>query len=282
MKILRSAKALRNFVRQAERPLVLVPTMGALHRGHAELIRRARSRAKTVVVSVFVNPTQFGPREDLQKYPRPFLQDVRLCRELGADVVFAPAVEEMYPPEASTTFVEETSLSLPLCGKSRPGHFRGVCTIVAKLFLLSEPDAAVFGEKDWQQLAVIRRMVKDLFFPVQILAAPTVREPDGLALSSRNAYLTPAQRAVAPGIYRALAEAANGPWTPAEAARRARLAIEKIPGAKVEYVEAVDAATLQPAQDRSIAARLLAAVRLGTTRLIDNVALPAVREGRKP
>ncbi|MCX7868488.1 MAG: pantoate--beta-alanine ligase [Terrimicrobiaceae bacterium] len=277
MRILRTAKAMRAFARGAPRPIALVPTMGALHRGHAELIGRARRQGATVVVSIFVNPTQFGPGEDFQKYPRPFAKDAALCRSLGVDAVFAPEADEMYPPGRASTFVEETRLSLPLCGAARPGHFRGVCTVVAKLFQICDPDAAFFGEKDWQQLAVVRRMVEDLFFRVKIISVPTVREPDGLALSSRNAYLSPAQRQLAPGIYRALARAAEGRSRPEAAARKARAAIEKIPGASVDYVEAVDALSLEPARTRLRPARLLAAVRLGDTRLIDNVPLPALR-----
>lgn len=271
MKILRSPRAMRAWALAAPRPLVLVPTMGALHEGHAELIRLARRHGRCAAVSIFVNPTQFGPREDFQKYPRPFARDVALCRELGVDAVFAPLASSIYPPQKSTTFVEETQLSLPLCGRSRPGHFRGVCTIVAKLFHICAPDAAVFGEKDWQQLAVVRRMVDDLFLPVRIIAAPTVREPDGLAWSSRNSYLSAEERAVAPQIYAALRQAAQTGLSPARAAQAARRRIENIPGARVDYVEAVHPHTLEPAKSRP--ARLLAAVYLGSTRLIDNVPL---------
>jgi pantoate--beta-alanine ligase len=256
--------------------LVLVPTMGALHEGHAALIRKARRLAGpegTVAVSVFVNPIQFGPKEDLARYPRPWKQDLEVCRSCGADLVFAPPVEQVYAPDRSVV-VDELSLSTHLCGASRPGHFRGVCTIVAKLFLILQPDMAVFGEKDWQQLAIIRRMVRDLNFPVRIVGHPTVREADGLAKSSRNAYLTPEERAVAPGIPAALRAAAQKN-TPAAIRTAARRALEKIPGARLDYVELVDAETLRPVTNLRRPMRLATAVFLGKARLIDNIAVPA-------
>lgn len=248
--------------------------MGALHEGHAALIRRARGLAGkkgTVIVSLFVNPTQFGPKEDLDSYPRPWRQDLALCQAGGTDLVFAPSAEEMYAEDRSVT-IEENMLSTVLCGASRPGHFRGVGTVVAKLFLILQPQSALFGEKDWQQLAIIRRMVRDLNFPVRILAHPTVREPDGLARSSRNAYLTPAERAVAPGIHSALQAAARRK-SPSAIVAAARTAIEKLPGAHVDYVALVDAETLQPARTLQRPARLAAAVFLGRARLIDNIAI---------
>jgi pantoate--beta-alanine ligase len=257
------------------KPLVLVPTMGALHEGHAALIRRARREAGStgsVAVSIFVNPTQFGPSEDFSSYPRTLARDVALCRSLGVDLVFVPSPARMYAPDASTHVVE-TCLSLPLCGRSRPGHFRGVCTVVLKLFNIFRPDAAVFGEKDWQQLAVIRRMVRDLDVPVRIAACPTHRQHDGLATSSRNARLSPAERAAAPAIHAALRKAAATARSPRDAATRARRAIAAIPGARVDYVGAADAATLDSPQPGR-PARLLAAVFLGRTRLIDNIPLP--------
>ncbi len=248
--------------------------MGALHEGHAALILHARKlagRKGSVVVSIFVNPIQFGPQEDLAKYPRPWKNDLAVSRVCGADLVFAPSVGEVYAADRSV-FVDETSLSAHLCGASRPGHFRGVCTVVAKLFLMLQPDVAVFGEKDWQQLAIIRRMVRDLNFPVRIAGHETVREPDGLAKSSRNAYLTPEERAVAPGILEALRGAA-AKKSPAAITSSARRAMAKIPGARLDYVELVDAETLESARNLRRPMRLAAAVFLGKARLIDNIGL---------
>lgn len=248
--------------------------MGALHDGHAALIRRARQlagRKGAVVVSIFVNPIQFGPKEDLANYPRPWKNDLAVSRSCGADWIFAPSVDEVYAPDRSV-FVEEDSLSGHLCGASRPGHFRGVCTVVAKLFLMLQPDVAVFGEKDWQQLAIIRRMVRDLNFPVRIVGHKTVREADGLAKSSRNAYLTPAERSAAPGLQAALRGAAEKK-SPAAIMAFARRTIEKILGARIDYVELVDAETLQPARHLRRPMRLAAAVFLGKARLIDNIAV---------
>lgn len=246
--------------------------MGALHSGHVALIRRARQLAGargSVVVSIFVNPTQFGPREDFSKYPRPEKADAQLCRECGADLIFMPAVDEMYATDPSVHISEER-LSSGLCGHSRPGHFRGVCTVVAKLFNIVGPNIAVFGRKDWQQLAVIRRMVRDLDFPIRIVGTPTVREKDGLAVSSRNTFLTPAQRVVAPGFIAGL-RAASGRKTPAGVVAEAKRRIEKIPGARLDYVELVDSLTLEPARNFSRETTLAAAMFLGPTRLIDNI-----------
>jgi len=250
--------------------------MGALHRGHLALIDKARrlaGRNGTVVVSIFVNPTQFGPKEDFSKYPRPWQKDLAVCRDGGVDLVFAPAVEEMYAKDHSV-YVDESSLSRHLCGASRPGHFRGVCSVVAQLFLILQPDAAVFGEKDWQQLAIIRRMVRDLKFPVRIVGHPTIREADGLAVSSRNAFLLPAERAVAPAIQDALRRAARGA-TRAAILKEGRRLIGKIPGARLDYLELVDAETLEPAGSLVRPMRLAVAVFLGAPRLIDNIAVPA-------
>jgi pantoate--beta-alanine ligase len=251
--------------------------MGALHHGHATLIREARKIAGkngAVVVSIFVNPTQFGPREDFSAYPRPLRKDLKICREAGADAVFHPSVEEMYPSVASIS-VDEKSLSATLCGRSRPGHFSGVCSVVAKLFHILAPTHAIFGEKDWQQLAIIRRMVRDLNFDLEILPCPTVRESDGLAASSRNAYLTPEERRLAPEIHDSLRAAATKP-TPAKIVAEAQKRISKIPGSRIDYIEAVDAATLQPLRNRKSEGRLAAAVFLGKARLIDNIALPVI------
>lgn len=251
--------------------------MGALHAGHAALIRSSRKlagRRGVVVVSIFVNPIQFGPKEDFSTYPRPFRKDLSTCRAAGADAVFVPAAGEMYSADRSAT-VEESLLSLALCGRSRPGHFRGVCTVVAKLFLIVQPTHALFGEKDWQQLAILRRMARDLNFPVRVIGHPTVREPDGLATSSRNAYLTAAERAVAPRIHAALKSAALKK-SPAAIEASARKAISAVPGTRLDYVEAVDATSLQPLKSRKSPGRLAVAVFLGKARLIDNIALPAL------
>jgi pantoate--beta-alanine ligase len=276
VKVAKTIAAARAFVRRAGHPVVLVPTMGALHHGHADLIRRARKlagKSGTVVVSIFVNPTQFGPKEDFSKYPRPVKADETLCRETGADLVFRPGPGEMYAGDASI-FVDESRLSTGLCGARRPGHFRGVCTVVAKLFLIVQPDVAVFGRKDWQQLAIIRRMGRDLDFPIKIVGHPTVRERDGLATSSRNAYLTPEERASAPRIYAALRSAA-ALKTPAAILRAAERALAQIPGARLDYVQLVDSETLEPARRLTRETTLATAVFLGRARLIDNLQIPA-------
>jgi len=262
------------------RPIVLVPTMGALHAGHAALLQkasRAAGKSGSVVVSIFVNPTQFGRGEDFSRYPRTLAPDLALCRSAGVQAVFAPSAASMYSDEGSTTFVDETELSRPLCGKSRPGHFRGVCTVVTKLFNIIRPDAAVFGEKDFQQLAVIRRMVSDLDLPVKIIPCATVREKDGLAMSSRNRMLSAAERHAAPALYGALRNAVANASAPRSIVKHATRLIARIPGARIDYIEAVDAATLLPAINRHNPARLAAAVFFGTTRLIDNIAMPALR-----
>lgn len=254
--------------------------MGALHAGHTALIDRARKLAGTkgnVLVTIFVNPTQFGPTEDFDKYPRTISEDLKLCRLHGADAVFLPEANSMYCSDASV-IVREDSLSRGHCGKSRPGHFDGVCTVVTKLFAIIEPDVAVFGEKDWQQLAIIRRLVRDLFLPVKIVGVPTIREPDGLALSSRNRYLEEKQRFAAGSIYQCLLRAAEafrgGEKNTARLASNLRRSLRKIPGAVLDYAEVVDAETLQTPLQPGRAGRILVAVRFGSTRLIDNIALP--------
>jgi pantoate--beta-alanine ligase len=255
--------------------LLLVPTMGALHDGHAALIRSARKLAGKrgeVVVSIFVNPIQFGPAEDYSKYPQSLGHDLEICRRSGADLVFNPRVDQMYHEDRSV-FVDESSLSRSLCGAARPGHFRGVCTVVAKLFLITRPNAAVFGEKDWQQLAIIRRMVRDLNFSIRIVGHPTVRERDGLAMSSRNRYLTPEERTVAPGIYAALRAAAAGGRV-ADILRTGRRMIGEIPGVRIDYLELVDAETIEPVKELRRPMRLAVAVFLGKARLIDNIPVP--------
>jgi pantoate--beta-alanine ligase len=254
-----------------------VPTMGALHAGHAALVRAARQGTGFVVVSIFVNPTQFGPSEDYAKYPRTLDADRAVCAEAGADLIFAPSAEEMYPAR-SVTFVEVTELDRELCGPHRPGHFRGVCTVVAKLFNIVQPDVAYFGQKDAQQARIIRQMVRDLNVPVDIHVEPTVREPDGLAMSSRNRYLSPADRAAAAGIYRALsavkARAAAGEIDTARLETMFKNELAAIPGARVDYARIVDADTLGPLPRLDRPALAAVAVYLGSTRLIDNVGIP--------
>ncbi len=251
--------------------------MGALHAGHVALIRRARriaGRGGTIVVSIFVNPTQFDRADDLARYPRPARADTTICRDAGVDVLFRPKdAAEIYHPDASVV-VDETALSQHLCGSSRPGHFRGVCTVVTKLFGIIQPDDAVFGEKDWQQLAIVRRVVRDLDLSVRIHGHPTVREPDGLALSSRNRHLAPAERSVAPDFHRTLVNAVTRK-APAAIRGAAIRGLETIPGARLDYAEVVDAETLAPARHLARPARLAAAIFLGSTRLIDNVAVPS-------
>jgi pantoate--beta-alanine ligase len=253
--------------------------MGALHRGHGELLwiaREAAGPSGEVAVSIFVNPLQFAPGGDYEKYPRPEAIDEEVCRNAGVDILFRPSIEEMYAPDHSIS-VEENSLANVLEGKSRPGHFRGVCTVVAKLFHLLSPDAAVFGEKDFQQLAIIRRMVRDLNFPIEIIGAPTVREADGLACSSRNQYLSAAEREQAPVLQRALQEARElvdrGERSAAAIATAARNIIETEALARIDYLEIVSAATLQPVTDIRPDSLIAVAAFFGQTRLIDNLRL---------
>lgn len=279
MRILNTVDAVRRFRSKARGRVVLVPTMGALHAGHGDLIRSARKLAGpkgTVIVSIFVNPTQFGPKEDLARYPRPFAADRKLCRELGADAIFHPAPDEMYAPDFST-WVNEERVSSGLCGASRPGHFRGVCTVVLKLFTICAPTDAVFGLKDYQQCQVIARMVRDLNVPVRLHFAPTTREPDGLALSSRNVYLAPEERAQAPTLRQALLAAqtafANGETSAAKLRALVAKTIRRAPLARVDYIEVVDAASLAPAKKVKAGDTIALAVFFGKTRLIDNVQL---------
>ena len=273
MRTVSTVPEVRAFLRARGGSVGLVPTMGYLHEGHLSLVRRCRAENDVVVASIFVNPTQFGPGEDLSSYPRDLDRDRELLASAGTDLVFAPEPEALYAPDAST-WVEETRLASGLCGASRPGHFRGVCTVVLKLFQIVGPQRAYFGEKDYQQLQVIRRMVRDLDVPVEVVGCPLVREPDGLARSSRNVYLSPEERSLALGLSRAL-EAAQ------EAARRGdrdassliRTARERLEGdsrVQVDYLELVDPQTLErvPRLDRE--ARLVMAVRVGRTRLLDN------------
>jgi len=251
--------------------------MGALHEGHLSLVRRARAECDQVVASVFVNPTQFGPREDLTRYPRDPGRDQRLLEEARCDLLFIPAPEEMYPP-ASDTFVEPGAVAAPLEGERRPGHFRGVATVVLKLFNIVAPTRAYFGRKDAQQLAVIRKMVADLNVDVLVVPCATVREPDGLALSSRNAYLSPEERAAATVLYRALGSAGRCFQAGERDAAALRAAMLDVlvaePGARTDYVSVADPLTLRELERVETHALLSLAVRIGGTRLIDNVVLP--------
>ena len=274
---MRSAKAMARHAAGWDRQVALVPTMGALHAGHLSLIAAARcvvGPGGLVVVSIFVNPLQFGPAEDLSKYPRPLRDDLHLCRKAGVNLVFNPDVGDMYSPGHSIT-IDETLLSGGMCGRSRPGHFSGVCTVVAKLFNLVRPDVAMFGQKDYQQLAIIQRLVRDLNFPVRIVPVETVREPDGLALSSRNVYLGADERAQATVLRRALKLAAGKVKAGERDAQHIQAALEtelaRAPLARVDYAVVVDAETLQPVSRIKRPVLLALAVFFGRTRLIDNI-----------
>lgn len=265
---------LRRARRALASPLGLVPTMGYLHQGHLSLVRLARQECSSVAVSIFVNPTQFGPHEDLAAYPRDLPRDLELLEAEGADLVWTPSASTMYPA-GSQTHVEVERVSQGLEGARRPGHFRGVATVVAKLFHAFEPQRAYFGQKDAQQVAVIRRMTADLDFPVEIVVGPTVRDPDGLALSSRNSYLSPAERRAAPVLYRALTAARKAFDAGERRADGLRQAMEATlaaePLARVQYVSAADPETLEELQGEVDRALLSMAVFLGETRLIDNL-----------
>ena len=257
--------------------VALVPTMGYYHAGHQSLMAHARQQADKVVVSLFVNPSQFAPGEDLAAYPRDLERDAAIAQSLGVDAVFAPASEAMYAPDHAT-WVEVPELSKVLCGVSRPTHFRGVCTVVLKLFLLMQPHLAVFGQKDWQQLAVIRRMVRDLNVPVEVVGRPIVREDDGLALSSRNVYLTPEERSQAPQIQRALQRARDmvqqgEKSVPILQQMVLRRWSERLPLGRLDYLHVVDADTLSPLETVTDNALMACAVRMGKARLIDNILL---------
>ncbi len=261
--------------RTAGHRIGFVPTMGALHAGHAELVRVAKKQANFVVVSVFVNPTQFGPNEDFAKYPRTLDDDRRISADAGGDLIFAPTAAEMYPPNA-VTFVEVAGLDQVLCGPRRPGHFRGVATVVLKLFNIVRPDVAVFGAKDAQQSIILKKMVADLNVPVEMIIAQTVREADGLAMSSRNRYLSATDRAEAPKIYRALRDIEARAAAETEVAKlEAQLlaAVQAIPGARVDYANILDAENLSPMTTLDHPALAAVAVFLGSTRLIDNLIL---------
>ncbi len=271
--VVRTREALRLALDGLPRPVGLVPTMGWLHEGHRALMRRSREESGTSVVTIFVNPRQFNESSDYTQYPRDEARDLAICEEEGVDLVFAPGVEEIYPPGFDTT-VSVGAVARPLEGAARPGHFDGVATVVAILFGLVRADRAYFGQKDAQQVMVIRRMALDLAIGTEVVACPTVREPDGLALSSRNVHLTPAQRAAAPVLHRALV-AARARWTAGERdAERIRSVMRdvlaSVPEAEPEYVSVADAATLEELDRIEGPALASLAVRLGSTRLIDN------------
>lgn len=279
MTLIETVKELRAW-RKAAGKVLFVPTMGALHEGHATLVREARymaGREAKVAASIFVNPLQFGPNEDFDRYPRTLETDLAMCEEAGADMVFAPTVKEVYHTDRSIQ-IHESSLSQVLCGASRPGHFDGVCTVVAKLFNLVQPDDAVFGKKDYQQLAIIRRLVRDLNFPVEIHGIETVRESDGLAMSSRNRYLTPAERAQAPALRAALVKAQEAWLSGVTGSRRLleilhqHLADHASLGRK-DYISIVDRHTLQPLDLVKNDGLIALAVFFDKARLIDNVEL---------
>jgi pantoate--beta-alanine ligase len=270
------ARAACRAARANRKRLGLVPTMGALHEGHLSLVRAAKAQCAAVAVSIFVNPTQFGPTEDLSKYPRPFDRDCQLLEKEGIDILFAPPVDEIYP-NGQVTWVQIEGLSEKLDGRSRPGHFRGVTTIVSKLFHILEPDAAFFGQKDAAQLAVIRRMVENLNFPVEIVACPIVRESDGLAMSSRNAYLNREERGRALVLRRSLQqvqqEFQNGERIAAKLIAAAKEVFAREPQVVLDYFEIVDPDTLDPVERISQKTLVTVAANVGSTRLIDNLVL---------
>ena len=277
MRVVENVVAMAGACREVSRPLGLVPTMGALHEGHLSLVRQSRRENECVAVTIFVNPAQFGPAEDLAQYPRDLERDLKLLEAEGVDLVFTPPPEEIYPP-GFATWVDVGELGDRLEGAVRPGHFRGVATVVAKLFSIVRPDRAYFGQKDGQQTLVIRQLARDLNLGLEIVVAPTVREPDGLALSSRNAYLTPEQRRAAPVIYQSLCRARElwqGGVVDAGVLREEVLAmLEREPLLdSVDYVSVADAATLEELGTVDRPALALVAARLGETRLIDNVGL---------
>jgi pantoate--beta-alanine ligase len=251
--------------RASKKTVGLVPTMGALHEGHASLIRRARKDCDKVAVSIFVNPAQFGPNEDYTRYPRTFAADQKLCAQAGADAIYAPAAGDVYPEGFKTDVEVGGGLSTTLEGAVRPGHFKGVATVVLKLFNAASPHLAYFGEKDWQQLQVIRTMARDLDLPIKIIGCPIIREKDGLALSSRNRYLSAPDRAKAGALYQSLKTGSP---------QKARALLEAVPGLSIDYLALVDADTLKEAGPQTRRRRFLGAVRLGGTRLIDNVPVP--------
>jgi pantoate--beta-alanine ligase len=283
MKVAKTIESVRKLVKVARRKgkkIGFVPTMGALHIGHISLIEKAKKQTDFVVVSIFVNPTQFGPSEDFNKYPRPIKSDLAMCRKAGVDVVFAPTAEQMYPRE-NLTWVNVEKLAEQLCGRFRPGHFRGVATVCAKLFNIVAPDVAFFGQKDAQQAIVIKRMVTDLNTPLKIVVCPTVRQADGLAVSSRNQYLTEQQKKDAALIYKSLRKCRklidDGVTDSKTIINQMRKMLQQAPSIKIEYISIVDAETLQELKKVDSKALTAVAVKIGSTRLIDNILVDVSR-----
>ena len=274
MKVVTTLAELNDVRQQLSKPFGLVPTMGYLHQGHLSLVRQARAECASVGVTIYVNPTQFGANDDLDSYPRDFDRDLQLLKAEGVDLVWAPTDEEMYPPDFQT-WVEVEALTRVLEGTHRPGHFRGVTTVVAKLFNATQPDKAYFGQKDAQQVVVIRRMVQDLNFPLEVVVCPTVREPDGLAMSSRNSYLDPQQREAATVLYRALTAATQAYGAGERNAEALRNIMSEVlstePLARPQYVSVADPDTLSESTGTVECALLSMAVYVGKTRLIDNM-----------
>ncbi len=282
MKVAETIESVRNHIKAAHakgKKIGFVPTMGALHIGHISLIEEAKKQADYVVVSIFVNPTQFGPGEDFEKYPRPLEKDLDICDKYGVDLVFAPTLQEMYVSQ-NLTWVTVEKLTEPLCGQFRPGHFPGVTTVCAKLFNIVQPEVAFFGQKDAQQAIVIKRMVTDLNMPLQIVVCPTVREPDGLAVSSRNRYLSPQQRKDAALIYKSLQQCKEMIDTGATDVQQIivemRKVLQQIPSGQIEYVSIVNAESLEEIDHVSGKVLAAVAVRTGSSRLIDNILLDTV------
>jgi len=277
MEVAKTIKKTGNLIKTARRRnkiIGFVPTMGALHKGHCSLIESSVKKCGYTVVSIFVNPTQFGPEEDFKNYPRTLSEDLKICEDKGVDLVFAPTVKEMYPAE-NLTQVKVGKLTVPLCGRFRPGHFDGVTTVCAKLFNIVNPDLAFFGQKDAQQAIVLKRMVDDLNFPLEIVTCPTVREKDGLAVSSRNKYLTPEQREQAPIIYKALCNARKSIQTGNKNTEKIKAeiknTIKKAASAKIQYIDIVDAGSLEKLENIEGKSLIALAVFFGDARLIDNI-----------
>jgi len=281
MQTVKTIQQVRDLIKNAKqqgKTIGFVPTMGALHIGHISLIKTAKQQSDFVVVSIFVNPAQFGPTEDFDNYPRPIEEDLKICERNGVDLVFAPAVDEMYPAK-NLTWVEVEKLTELLCGRSRPGHFRGVTTVCTKLFNIVQPDNAFFGQKDAQQAIVIKRMIADLNVPLKIVVCPTVREPDGLAVSSRNKYLNEAERRDAPLIYKSLTKAQQliktGQKQREKIIEEIKVTISRSNLLEIEYIEVVDAETLQKVSSLSGTVLIAIAAKLGRARLIDNIMVDA-------